>query len=338
MDMPATDIAADQIVTMAYSFRQAKALMTAVELDVFTVLAQAPGDADALVQRLQISERTARDFLDTLVALGLLDRDQSGTYSNTSEAALYLDRNQPTYIGGLIDHVNHREYPHWNSLTTAIRTGLPQTGMRNLRNPEFFSDEPALKTFARGMTGGSVLAARAIATQFPWGDYASVVDVGTSEGCLPIEVALTHAHITCFGFDRPQLETLFNAHAAKYGVNDRVHFRAGDFFTDAFPPGDVIVLGRVLHNWDLPTKRMLLQKAYAALPDGGALIVYERFIDDHRRTHAAALLSSLNMMVMTNGGYDCTTADCAAWMREAGFGGCRLEPLTEDISMLWARK
>lgn len=148
----------------------------------------------------------------------------------------------------------------------------------------------------------------------------------------------THTHITCFGFDRPQFDKIFNSYAAKYHLGDRVHFQAGDFFTDAFPPGDVIVLGRVLHNWDLPTKHMLLAKAYAALPNGGALIVYERFIDDDRRTHAAALLSSLNMMVMTSAGFDCTAGECAAWMREAGFGECQVEQLTEDISMLSARK
>ena len=187
-------ISADRIVNIAYSFRQAKALMTAVELDVFTVLGRAPKNADELISQLSISERGARDFLDTLVALGLLNRDQDGLYSNTPEAALYLDRSQPAYIGGLIDHLNQREYPLWNTLTAAVRTGLPQTGTRNLGNPDFFSDERALETFARGMTGGSVLAAQEIATSFPWQNYQSIVDIGTSEGCLPVQVALAHTH------------------------------------------------------------------------------------------------------------------------------------------------
>jgi hypothetical protein len=85
---------------------------------------------------------------------------------------------------------------------------------------------------------------------------------------------------------------IFHRYAEKHRVGHRVHFKGGDFFTDAFPCGDVIVMGRVLHNWDIATKRMLLRKAYAALPVGGVLIVYERFIDDERRAHAAALLSA----------------------------------------------
>jgi len=89
---------------------------------------------------------------------------------------------------------------------------------------------------------------------------------------------------------------------------------------------DVLVMGRVLHNWDLVTKRMLLRKAYDALPAGGALVVYERLIDNDRR-EAFGLLSSLNMLIMTAGGFDFTAADCIGWMREAGFSDTHVEPL-----------
>jgi hypothetical protein len=97
-------------------------------------------------------------------------------------------------------------------------------------------------------------------------------------------------------------------------------------------------MGRVLHNWDLATKRMLLQKAHAALPAGGALIVYERLIDDERHAGSAGLLSSLNMLVMTEGGFDFTAADCIGRMREAGFREMRTEPLAAHQSMIVAIK
>jgi hypothetical protein len=93
-------------------------------------------------------------------------------------------------------------------------------------------------------------------------------------------------------------------------------------------------MGRVLHNWDLSTKRILLKKAFAALPSGGALIVYERLIDDERRTNAVGLLASLNMLLLTAGGFDYSAADCFIWMREAGFRDIRTEPLTVDQSMI----
>jgi hypothetical protein len=79
---------------------------------------------------------------------------------------------------------------------------------------------------------------------------------------------------------------------------------------------------------------MLLKKAYDALPAGGALIVYERLIDDERRINAAALLASVNMVIMTAGGFDFTGADCIGWMGEAGFRDMRVEALTSEHSMV----
>ena len=93
-------------------------------------------------------------------------------------------------------------------------------------------------------------------------------------------------------------------------------------------------MGRVLHNWDLETKGLLLRKAHAALLLGGALIVYERLIDDDRRTNTTGMLSSLNMLIMTDGGFDFSGADCVSWLQEAGFRDMRVERLTYEQSMV----
>jgi len=122
------------------------------------------------------------------------------------------------------------------------------------------------------------------------------------------------------------------------GLPDRVKFLSGNFFTDSLPSADVLIMGRILHDWDLSQKRMLLEKAYAALPKGGALIVYESIIDDERRENAMGLLMSLNMLIETPGGCDFTGADCQAWMREAGFSQTRVEPLVGPQSMAVAIK
>ena len=83
---------------------------------------------------------------------------------------------------------------------------------------------------------------------------------------------------------------------------------------------------------------MLLTNAYDALPTGGAVIVYERLIDEGRRANAAALLASLNMLIMTAGGFDFTAADCTGWVAEAGFHSIRMEELTAEISMIIGQK
>ncbi len=105
--------------------------------------------------------------------------------------------------------------------------------------------------------------------------------------------------------------------------------------TDAwFSKADVLLFGHILHDWDLETKLMLLRKAYAALPEGGAVIVYDSIIDDERKQNAFGLLMSLNMLIETPGGFDYTGADCIGWMQQVGFKDCRVEHLIGPDSMV----
>jgi hypothetical protein len=175
---------------------------------------------------------------------------------------------------------------------------------------------------------------QAIARQFPWDRYATFIDIGTSAGDLPVQVALAHAHITGGGFDLPPVAVAFEEHVASFGLADRLHFFAGDFFTDEFPPADVLALSSVLHNWKLETRQMLLEKAHAALPRGGALIVKDSIIDDDRRQNVGALVGSLNMILNGPESSNFTGAECRGWMDAAGFRDVYMEPLTDAFSMV----
>ena len=93
-------------------------------------------------------------------------------------------------------------------------------------------------------------------------------------------------------------------------------------------------MGRILHDWDLEEKKMLLGKAYEALPEDGALIVYESIIDDDRSRNAFGLLMSLNMLIETPGGFDFTGEDCRSWMSDVGFRESYVEHLVGPVSMV----
>ncbi|MBS0397676.1 MAG: methyltransferase, partial [Proteobacteria bacterium] len=108
----------------------------------------------------------------------------------------------------------------------------------------------------------------------------------------------------------------------------------GDFFRQDLPETEVVLMGHILHDWDLPTKKMLVGKAFNAIPSGGALIVYDAIIDDDRSKNAFGLMMSLNMLIETPGGFDYTGADCANWMKDAGFSSTRVEPLVGADSMV----
>jgi precorrin-6B methylase 2 len=326
----------DNILQLGLGFLASKALLSAMELGLFTELASSPLNGEALRKRLDLHPRAALDFFDTLVALKLLDR-RDGKYFNTAQADRYLDRNKPSYIGGILEMSNARLYTFWGSLTEALRTGKPQNEAKN-GGPDFFADlysTPAkLEGFLRGMTGISLGAARAIAAKFPWRDYATFADIGAAQGAVPIQVALANPHLRGVAFDLPTVKPIFERYAREHGVTDRVRFQPGDFFKQKLPAVDVLIMGRILHDWNLEQKQQLIRKAYEALPEGGALIVYEALIDDERREHAFGLLMSLNMLIETPGGFDFTGAQCRAWMKAAGFSQTRVEHLAGPDSMV----
>lgn len=326
----------DHILQTGVAFWASKTLLSAIEIGLFSELSNAPVPFEPLRARLGLHPRSARDFLDALVALGFLERS-GDRYANTPETDLFLDRKKPTYVGGFLEMANHRLYPFWSHLTEALRSGQPQNEAK-AGGADFFevlyADPARLQEFLSAMTGISHASNRLIAQRFPWKNYRSFVDVGTAQGDLAAQIAQANPHVRGCGFDLPQVATVFETYIRAVGVSDRVTFAAGNFFAQEIPAADVVLMGHILHDWDLATKRMLIQKAFAALPEGGALVVYEAIIDDDRAKNAFGLLLSLNMLIETPGGFDYTGADCQRWMQEAGFTETRVEQLAGPDSMV----
>jgi len=327
--------APDAIMQLGLAFWGAKALLSAVELDLFTTLANGSLTGETLTAKLGLQPRGATDWLDALVSLGMLNRS-GGHYANTPATDLYLDRAKPSYLGGMLEMANARLYPFWGSLTEGLRTGRPQNEAKT--GEDFFAalyqDQARLRQFLHAMTGLSMGAAAAIAEKFPWDRYHTVIDIGAAEGCVPARLALRYPHLTGGGFDLPAAGPAFDDYVAACGLADRLRFYPGDFFADPLPPADVLILGHILHDWSLEQKLTLLRKAHQALPRGGALIVYDAIIDDGRTSNTFGLLMSLNMLIETQAGFDYTFADCRSWMADIGFRDSYTEPLTGPDSMV----
>lgn len=327
----------EHILQTGLAFWSAKTLLSAVELEVFTHLARHPGTLAELESRLKLHPRGGRDFLDALVALGFLLRSDDGIYRNTRNTDYFLDKAKPSYIGGILEMSNHRLYPFWGGLTEALRTGEPQNETKGGGPDPFkivYADPARLKEFLHAMSGVSRGANMTIARQFPWKNYKTCADIGTAQGDLVSQIALAQPHVQGFGYDLPEVGPIFDDYVKGLGLAERVSFQAGSFFTDALPKADVLLFGHILHDWDLDTKKMLLRKAYEALPKGGAVVVYDAIIDDGRRQNAFGLLMSLNMLIETPGGFDYSGADCIGWMQEVGFKDCRVEHLVGPDSMV----
>jgi hypothetical protein len=329
-------ITPESIMQLGLAFWGSKTLLSAIELDVFTELAKAPQNAEELTARLKLHSRSARDFFDALVALGMLEREND-LYRNAPATDKFLDRGKLSYLGGMLEMANERLYPFWGSLTDGLRTGLPQNEVKTGGSGLFdalYGDPNRLRLFLGAMTGLSMGASQAIAQKFPWKNYQTVVDVGGAQGGLLVQLCLAHPHLKGTNFDLAVVGPIFEEYVAAHGLTDRLKFQTGNFFDEPLPAADVITMGHILHDWNLDEKRMLLSKAYQALPEGGALIVFEALIDDERRRNAFGLLMSLNMLIETPGGFDYTGKDCSGWMRDAGFRETRVEHLVGPDSMV----
>ena len=258
-----TAVTPEHILALGLGFWGSKTLLSAVELGVFTELRDAPLSGEELAGRLELHTRSWRDFLDALVALGMLERED-GTYRNTPETALFLDRSKPSYIGGMLEMANARLYPFWGSLTEALQTGQPQNEAKTGGNvfDVLYGDPARLQQFLHAMTGLSMGAHKAIATKFPWARYRTFIDVGCAEGGLPVELGLAHDHLTGGGFDLPTVQPHFEEYVRSFGLDDRLRFYPGDFFADPLPEADVLTMGHIVHDWSEDEKKLLLAKAY----------------------------------------------------------------------------
>jgi predicted O-methyltransferase YrrM len=326
------------IMQIGSAFWASKALLSAVELSVFTDLGTTSRTGVEIQERLGLHPRATADFLDTLVSLGFLSRDGVGTgarYRNTPETAAFLDRGSPTYIGGILEMFNARLYGFWNDLTEALQTGRPQNEVKSTGRhmfEELYREPAKLEQFMRAMEGISLGNFHALAERFDFSRYGTVCDVGGATGQLSMIVATRHPHLRCTSFDLPVVEPIAGKTIASAGLADRVTCASGDFFVDPLPPADVVTMGMILHDWNLEQKKHLVEAAYDALPDGGALVVIENLIDDARRENTFGLLMSLNMLIEFGDAFDFTGNDLEGWCREAGFRGFEVLPLAGPAS------
>jgi len=332
------------IMQIGMGFWASKTLLTAVKLDLFTRLATRPLSAKEIKFEICLHDRGLYDFLDTLVALGFLQKSgnkQTAIYSNSPDTDLFLDKNKLSYIGGMLEMANNRLYPFWNFLEQGLRSGTPQNEIRTggaTLFEEIYSNIDKTREFVNAMGGIQAGNFMKFAKEFDFSGYNTLCDIGGAGALLSTHVASHNPHMKCISFDLPAVSPIALENISKMGLASKIIIQSGDFFTDSFPKADVVTMGNILHDWGTRDKKKLISKAYDALPKGGALIVIENIIDDERRENAFGLMMSLNMLIETAEGYDFTSADFNVLAREAGFNKTSIMSLTGPASAAIAIK
>ena len=333
-----------KIMQIGMGFWASKTLLTAVNLKLFTHLAKSEMTGQEIRDRLGLHERALFDFLDTLVALGFLERSgikEEAVYRNSADADLFLDQNKLTYIGGILEMSNNRLYKFWNDLEEGLKTGLPQNESKHGDKPLFeaiYSSEERLREFLHAMGGVQAGNFDHFARNFDFSEFKTHCDIGGAGGNLCVHIVKNNPHVESTCYDLPQVAPIANENFEALGFSDKIRAVAGDFFNEDLPKADLITMCNVLHDWGTEDKKMLIRKAHDSLPDGGALVVIENIIDDERSQNAFGLMMSLNMLIETDEGFDFSLADFSSWANQVGFSKVNLMPLTGPASAIVAYK
>ncbi len=307
------------VLSLITAFRDSAVLFASLSLGVFERL---PATVRGLANDLSCDEDALGRLLERCVGLGLLARD-GDTFRPTPTAEAYLTRGSPRRLTGYLAYSHKVLWPMWGDLAGAVREGTNRWkacfGLDGPLFANYFADEEGRREFLMGMHGFGQLSSPEVVSAFDLSGFKHICDLGGATGHLAVAACRRWPGLTATVLDlAPAVLLAEEMVAAEADVAGRVTVKAGDFFTEALPPADLYAVGRILHDWGEEKIHKLLSAVIAALPDGGALLIAEKLLDDDRAGPAWAQLQSLNMLVCAEG-KERTLGEYEALLRKAGF-------------------
>jgi ubiquinone/menaquinone biosynthesis C-methylase UbiE len=299
------------------AFQETGALKTAIELGVFTAIAEGASTAQSIAEKCAASERGIRILCDTLVTSGLLAK-RDGQYENTSDTAIFLNRHSPAYLGGVADFLCRPEIisGFLQSLTDSVRKGgtvLPGEGTVSPENPIWVK-------FAHAMAPITVPSANAIAGLLPANGPLKILDLAAGHGMYGINIARLNPDAEITALDWASVLEVARENAERAGVSARYRTIAGSAFDVEFGSDyDAILVTNFLHHFDAPTNEQLLRKVHAALKPGGKAVTLEFVPDGDRVSPRIPARFAVTMLFTTQHGDAYTFRELEAMLRSAGF-------------------
>jgi len=310
----------------AVAYRRSAALRAAIDLDLFSALAEAPLHVETLAARLGAAPRGVRILCDALVTMGILQKD-AAQYALTSESAIFLNRASPACMADAFRFLSSAHIEDaFRGLTAAVRRGGTPEGPSDVlaANHEFWLD------FARAMAPMMSYPAESIAQilgadrEEPW----KVLDIAAGHGMFGITLARRNPRALVTAVDWPGVLAIAQDNAKAAGVTDRFRAIPGSAFEVEFGAGyDLVLLANFLHHFDPPTCEALLRRVHASLAPAGRVAILEFVPGDDRLSPPFAAMFALNMLVHTPAGDTYTFPDLERMLRNAGFGPGELHPL-----------
>ncbi len=308
----------ERIQQMAWGYAPPFIIEAALRHHIFDVLAEGAKTVSAVASESGASVRGLRIVMNALVGLQLLSKDEHEAYSLTPESAEYLVSGRPTYVGGTIRHTSRQLVPKWLHLAEIVQTGAPEKGVNQETEGSAFFREFVEDIFPRNYPSAKHLAdvLEVASAQAP----VRVLDLAAGSGVWGIALAQKSPRVTVTAVDWPDVLDVTRRVTARYGLEDRYSYVAGDLQYAEFGTGhNIATLGQILHSEGEERSRALLRKTFAAMAPGGTIAVAEFLVNDGRSAPLGALIFAVNMLVATQNGDTFTFAEISEWLKAAGF-------------------
>jgi acetylserotonin O-methyltransferase len=330
------------VLDLIEAFRRSKTMFAAVALGVFDSLNAGPKSLKLLATELKADTDALQRLLDGCVGVQLLQKTATGDYANTAAAAAYLTSTSPRRFTGYINYSNAVLWKLWGNLEDAVREGTnrwKQTyGWDGPLFDHFFHTPEALREFLMGMHGFGTLSSPVVVNSIDLSRFRTMIDLGGATGHLAIAACQRYTDLQAIVFDLPAALPLAKEIIAASNVAHRVTVTGGDFFVDELPAGDLIALGRIIHDWSEEKIHQLLKRVYDRLPQNGAILLAEKLLHEDHNGPRAAQMQSLNMLTCTEG-KERTLTEYEQLLTQAGFQdviGCRTSSII-DVVMAFKR-
>jgi ubiquinone/menaquinone biosynthesis C-methylase UbiE len=324
-----------KIINDLWAARISLTLIAALDLDIFTTIAQGNRTATEIAKAVGAPKRGVERLLDSLVGIGYLTR-RGTQFGLTPVSNAFLVRTKASFIGEMADETR-MTLPGWSQLADVIRKGKPVAALNTAEGRLFF---PRLVRAIFPMTYN---AARGLVRKFPAAALKKIervldVAAGSAAWSLPFAQAIPNARITAV--DYPEVTAMARQYAEQFGVGDRYEYLEGDVrqMDLGEKQYDVVILGHIIHSEGEKWGKALIRKSYRALKRGGTLVIAEMIPNDSRTGSIFALLFGLNMILHTEEGDVFTMAQYRQWLRQAGFSTVKVVEVDAPSPLILASR
>jgi 2-polyprenyl-3-methyl-5-hydroxy-6-metoxy-1,4-benzoquinol methylase len=318
----------EHIFNTLNAYQQTFALRTAIELDIFSAIADGATDTASLAKKTGGAERGVQSLCNYLTVLGFLTK-QGERYALSKESSIFLNRRSPAYLGSISKFLtNNHIVETFNKLTDAVKKGGTVAAQGNNQQP---NDEMWV-TFAYSMAPITIPAATFIAqlTAMPQAKSCEVLDIAAGHGMYGITMARQNPNAQITALDWPSVLEVAKENANSAGIGERFKTKGGSAFeTDLGTGYDYILLTNIFHHFDQSTCEKLMKRVHTALKPGGQAITLEFVPNDDRVSPMTPAMFSLVMLATTDSGDAHTFAEYEKMFCNAGFAKTTLHQIPD---------